>query len=336
MLGDEERTRGFEGAIARRLAQAPPRTLAVLDLGTGPFAVLALAAARAGARIVYAVESDPGAAKAARAALAAATDVAPGVVVIVEGRSTAITLPEKVDVVLAEIVGSIAGEEGLLDSITDAQSRHALRPHQSASWIPAGAETLCSPASFALHAYASRGWVNGGVPPVRLNCQDTSLQLLAEPQVLESYDFADANLPRGPRRWGLGAAEGLRFPISAERLADGARAYCAGLEAAGSQLADAAALAAAVAGSLSGLAMWPRLRLDAQTTVNSRGARGEPRKSHWQTVLALMSPLPLPVVEGQSLRLFAGVDLSRSGGAAPYYLIEAALEEQDGSLSQYR
>ncbi len=80
-------------------------------MGTGPFAVLALLAARAGAAKVYAVESNPAAAERARAAVRAATDVAPGVIEVLEGLSTAITLPQKVDLVLAEIVGSVASEE---------------------------------------------------------------------------------------------------------------------------------------------------------------------------------------------------------------------------------
>ena len=49
-------------------ARAPGR--AVLDLGTGPDAVWALVAARAGASRVYAVEGDPRAAAAAAALVA--------------------------------------------------------------------------------------------------------------------------------------------------------------------------------------------------------------------------------------------------------------------------
>ena len=50
MRDDASRTPFFAQAIAARLAEAPPRTLAVLDIGTGPHAVLALLAARSGAR----------------------------------------------------------------------------------------------------------------------------------------------------------------------------------------------------------------------------------------------------------------------------------------------
>ena len=50
-----------------------------------------------------------------------------------------------------------------------------------------------------------------------------------------------------------------------------------------------------MATSLSGVGMWPRLLLDDARVVESRGADGTPRESHWQTVLPLMSsPSPSP------------------------------------------
>ena len=58
-----------------------------------------------------------------------------------------------------------------------------------------------------------------------------------------------------------------------------------------------------VATRLSGLAMWPTLVLDDApgTLVRSRGANGEAQKSHWQTVLKLLSDTPLPVTAGAML-----------------------------------
>ena len=51
--------------------------------------------------------------------------------------------------------------------------------------------------------------------------------------------------------------------------------------------AEAAPLAAAVARSFSGVAMWPRVLLDGELACESRGPGGAPRKSHWQTVRPL-------------------------------------------------
>ena len=79
-----------------------------MDLGTGPYALLALDAARAGAKRVFAVEADPRSAQSAREAVVAAGFES--VVEIIEGVSTTITLPEKGDVLISEIVGSLASE----------------------------------------------------------------------------------------------------------------------------------------------------------------------------------------------------------------------------------
>ena len=66
-----------------------------------------------------------------------------------------------------------------------------------------------------------------------------------------------------------------------------------------------------VALSLSGLACWPRLVLDEGTEdeppiiIESRGEMGEPRPSHWQTVLPLLSTKPVGLHVGDVLRVEA-------------------------------
>ena len=94
MRDDEERTSLFAEAIRRRLrASDAADGFVVLDIGTGPFALLALVAARAGATRVFAVEADPSVANQARDAVRAATDVPVGVVEVLDGLSTDVTLP---------------------------------------------------------------------------------------------------------------------------------------------------------------------------------------------------------------------------------------------------
>jgi protein arginine N-methyltransferase 1 len=107
MRDDQRRTPLYYAAIRSRLQQAQGE-LTVLDLGTGPFALLALEAARCGAKKVYAIEADPLSAAKARDAVSAAGFSE--VVEVVEGISTQVTLPEKVDVLVSETVGSIASE----------------------------------------------------------------------------------------------------------------------------------------------------------------------------------------------------------------------------------
>eukprot|EP00976_Prorocentrum_cordatum_P024862 505850-Prorocentrum_minimum.AAC.2 len=57
--------------LCRRLCVGKEGRVSVVDIGTGPFALLAIAAAKAGARKVrvYAIEADPEVAKLARRAI---------------------------------------------------------------------------------------------------------------------------------------------------------------------------------------------------------------------------------------------------------------------------
>ena len=48
--------------------------------------------------------------------------VGEGVIEVIEGLSTEVTLPEKVDLLVAEIVGEVATSEGLVCSMADAQA----------------------------------------------------------------------------------------------------------------------------------------------------------------------------------------------------------------------
>ena len=111
----------------------------VVDIGTGPYALLALMAARAGAKRVCAIEASPWAARRARSCVERATDVPVGVVTVVDGLSTDVTLPEKADLLVAELVGSVCTEEGLLCSMRDAVERHVLRPDDRHPTYPCAA-----------------------------------------------------------------------------------------------------------------------------------------------------------------------------------------------------
>ena len=108
----------FTQTLEKKLAKFPPKTAVVCDLGTGPYLLFAKAAAAAGARKVYAIEAVPGSQNKAREELAQleAADnsgVEPGVIELVCGFSTDVELPEKVDILISEIAGSIASEEGV-------------------------------------------------------------------------------------------------------------------------------------------------------------------------------------------------------------------------------
>ena len=115
MLHDTRRTGDYLAAIGRAVRPGD----VVLDIGTGS-GVLAIAAARAGARQVYAVEASDIAEVAER--VFAANQVKDRVT-LVAGWSRTIDLPEPADVLVSEIIGNEPFEEEILETTLDARRR---------------------------------------------------------------------------------------------------------------------------------------------------------------------------------------------------------------------
>ena len=133
--GDERRNRLFRRAVE---AAAPGAT--VLEIGPGPDLLWTLAAARAGAPRVYAVEVMPEAAQLARhVAQRAAREHPAAAIEVMTGDATQIELPRRADVCIAEIVGCLGGAEGMAAVLGDAERRHLI---PSAQVIPAAVRTL--------------------------------------------------------------------------------------------------------------------------------------------------------------------------------------------------
>ena len=151
MRDDEIRTSAYAAAIARA---APGRVC--VDVGTGALALLAIMAARAGARHVYAIEANAEAATAARMAVADAGFAE--LVTILEGYSTDVTLPEPAELVIHEILGELAGAEGVVAAIADVAHRHVHTPsagERTPLSVPARARSLLGPAEFPSGEYFS-------------------------------------------------------------------------------------------------------------------------------------------------------------------------------------
>lgn len=119
MLQDRTRTSAFLAAIREVVRRGD----VVVDLGTGT-GVLAVAAARAGAARVYAIEV--GAIAACARKVIEANGVADRVA-IVEGWSTRVSLPERADVLVSETVGDDPLGESILEFFADAR-RRLLKP----------------------------------------------------------------------------------------------------------------------------------------------------------------------------------------------------------------
>jgi precorrin-6B methylase 2 len=125
MLNDRVRTLSFLNAIYDLVRPDD----VVVDIGTGT-GILAIAAVRAGARHVYAIESNT------IGQVAQNIFEANGVsdrITLINGYSTKINLPEHADVLVSEIIGNDPLEERVLEIVVDARNRF-LKP--SARLLP--------------------------------------------------------------------------------------------------------------------------------------------------------------------------------------------------------
>ncbi len=119
MLHDERRTGDYLAAL--KAAVRPDDV--VLDIGTGS-GVLALAAARAGARRVYTVEATDIAEVAEKVFR---VNVGGDQVTLLSGWSRVTELPEQADLLVAEVIGNEPLEEEILETTLDAR-RRLLKP----------------------------------------------------------------------------------------------------------------------------------------------------------------------------------------------------------------
>jgi protein arginine N-methyltransferase 1 len=115
MLNDKPRTDTFIAAINDTVREGD----VVVDIGTGT-GVLALASARAGAKHVYAIEATE-IGQAAKE-LFEANGFADRITLI-PGWSSQVQLPEKANVLVAEIIGNDPLEEGVMETFADARRR---------------------------------------------------------------------------------------------------------------------------------------------------------------------------------------------------------------------
>jgi len=117
MLEDRKRTLAYYQACVNNRACFKGKT--VLDVGTGS-GILAIFAAKAGARKVYAVEATDMASKAKK--LVEANGLM-DVVEVIQGTIETVQLPEKVDLIISEWMGYFLLRESMLDSVLVARDR---------------------------------------------------------------------------------------------------------------------------------------------------------------------------------------------------------------------
>lgn len=209
MLEDRVRTTRYLQAIRRTVREGD----VVVDIGTGT-GVLAVAAAKAGARRVYAIEARPIADAAQRFFDGSGFGDR---ITLLRGFSADLSLPEKADVLVSEIIGNEPLAEGMLETTRDAQARF-LKP--GARMIPARIRICATPVevpeavrqrTFFTPELLARWerWYGlsfpallGGEGPGQAPCRRIFLNpwqarrwpTLATPRELHAFDLAD--LPR--------------------------------------------------------------------------------------------------------------------------------------------
>jgi len=198
LAGDVLRNQHYFEALWKKV-----RGKVVADIGTGNRALWACEAIRAGAKRVYAIEESAAAAASARVVVAGR-----GLserIRIVEGASTQIELPERVDVCVSEILGEIGGAEGAAAVLSDAKNRFL---KETGTMIPEMCDTLISPVElskdlldnprFATDSlrYLEEIFNNMGRafdPRVSIVNHREACKLLSSPRVFESLNFSNGS-----------------------------------------------------------------------------------------------------------------------------------------------
>lgn len=329
MKEDPTRTPIFREAIRQKLASLGDGSV-VLDLGTGPYALFAIIAAELGASKVYAIEADSAIAASAREIIKKSgwSDV----ITVLEGFSTDISLPEKVDLCIAEICGSVATEEGAFATIKDAHSRFLKSPNDPSSWIPQRIQTYAAPASYTLHNLFGPpefDWSKLNGEPVRFNCRDEGLQLLSDPVLVEDVSFADVQ-QQSKSKGGAKHQETV-FIVDAKRVEQNYNALYDEFRRGNSSPNESARLAKQASTSFSGIALWPRLFLgtsEDKLVINSRSyPTGGQQRSHWQTVLPIMADRPIgTLLGGETISASFDFDIPTVVTQPPKYTISGVVE----------
>jgi len=221
MLNDRIRMQAYSAAIAQVVRPG----MTILDLGTGT-GILARWAFEAGATTVYGVEVNQTILADAEQTLRAAgfTGFRP-----INGLSYDISLPERVDLVISEIIGNLGDNEDCLRILADARERF-LKP--SGSMLPLRLTTTLVPVSSpAIHAQIATGRCRGLNGHYELERLVTTLGLssrfnlyydvivpspcqVADPQTVLEHDFLTS--PARPSY-----RQDVEFPVTRDALLTG-------------------------------------------------------------------------------------------------------------------
>jgi len=276
MLNDRPRTSAYLAAIADTVKPGD----VVVDLGTGT-GILALASARAGARIVYAIESSAiaGAAEAMFHRNGFADRIR-----LMRGWSTHVRLPEQANVLVTETVGQDPFDEGIAEYMSDARARFLTA---DARIIPRGMRIWALPVS---------------VPRKQTDPWQFTSEAASRWQSDYGFDFSallDA-MPVIPLHLQLKTSVAREFPPRAEPIKvadiDISQPFSSAFD-------GAFDFVATTPGCLNGILIYFDLALSAHLSFTTEPRTAEDTNSWGHRVLMLSTPLEVKPGDALSLRL---------------------------------
>jgi len=188
MLRDNLRLKRFKEAIFQTVRSGD----VVIDLGTGT-GILAIWAARAGAKRVFAIEETD---VAAAAEAVVNKNGLQSIITVLRTNSTLVRLPEPADVLIAELVGHFLFEEGIVEYVSDVRNS-LMKP--GARIIPTHAGSFLAPISLGRRFGEVSFWKKWRDPDLSVIAQLASNSLyveelpkeslLADPQQVFNVDF---------------------------------------------------------------------------------------------------------------------------------------------------
>jgi len=219
MVSDRWRT----GAFARAITEVVQKGDVVLDVGTGT-GILAMLAARAGAKRVYAVDQSDIAKSAASLVKANGLEE---VVRVVQGPAGEIQIEEPVDVLVSEWLGNFAFVEAMLDDVLAARDAHLAK---GGRMLPSRVEAMLAPIDDpVLFVHDGPGFWRDPVQGLDFSqleakelAQGRAVQLQVAPAALLSAGRALASLDLATARvdsqWQSGR---LEFPVRRDGVLNG-------------------------------------------------------------------------------------------------------------------
>lgn len=292
MAQDEGRNDRYRAAFARHL-----KGKVVVDIGTGPFAILSRLAIEAGAARVYAVDLLESTAERARRTVnqLGLSDR----ITVVQGDARTVQLPELADVCISEIVGAIGGSEGSAVIINSA--RRLLR--NPSAMLPKRSVTRLA----AVHLPTDH--LEWGFPDAAAHYVERIFE-----QVGQAFDLrlCVKHLPREAVVSSAGVLEDLDYTqdISLSAL-------------------HTERLTVQKGGPINGLLAWLQLHVDDDQVVDILD-----NPASWLPVFVPLDVEPMDALRGDELVLTVRRSLAHNG-LNPDFHIEGSLERQGEVIQRF-